>query len=368
MSLFTGTITISIVVLALYFLIVLIFRIGWKRLISFEPNGIEQLDSMISVVVACKNEENKISTLIECLSQQTYQNFELILVNDHSTDSTCDLIKSKQANFPNLKLLDSIGFGKKNALKEGILIASSDFIITTDADCTASNRWLETILSFQNKFPSDLLICPVRISSDYSFFSRLQALEFVSLVGAAASSAGAGMPILCNGANLAFRKQIWLQCQSDLHYNEQSGDDMFLLESIKKHHGKIRFLKSDDAFVTTKAVENLSEFVKQRRRWAGKSKLYTDWQVIFTACVIFAISFLSLFLLTISFFGWRYLLLFLSLFSIKSIIDIRFLSLVYRFFRLENVWIFATLLALIYPFYIVFVALSSLIIKPLKWK
>jgi cellulose synthase/poly-beta-1,6-N-acetylglucosamine synthase-like glycosyltransferase len=358
----------AVIACLLYFIILLIFYLGWKRVFSFEPKGIDSTDTMISIVVACKNEQKTILSLIGCVAQQSYLNYELILVNDHSTDLTRSVIKNAQTSLPNIVLIDATKHGKKNALKEGILRAKANLIVTTDADCMPSYHWLEAIVTFQNRYPSDLIICPVGLSDKNSLFSRLQALEFSSLVGAAAGSAGAGMPILCNGANLAFEKRMWLKTQNDLHEEEQSGDDMFFLESVKKQGGKIRFLKSEAAFVKTKPPRTLKEFLYQRRRWAGKSKIYTDWQIILTAFVVLAISAFGLIFLVMSYFDPIYLIGYASIFVFKYSIDTRFLYLVRRFFQLDNIWLYALLLSVIYPFYIVFVAITSLVFKPKRWK
>ena len=193
-------------------------------------------------------------------------------------------------------------------------------------------------------------------------------LEFTTLVASTAGAAGAGMPILCNGANLAFKKNVWLESQADLHNEEQSGDDMFLLESVKKRKGIIRFLKSESAFVATEQVNTLGEFIKQRRRWSSKSTAYTDWQIIVTACLILSINLLSLSLLTLSFYNSNVFVVFLSLFLFKYAIDTAFLYSVRNFFQLNFIWIYSLLLSLIYPFYIVFIAFSALLFKPTKWK
>jgi len=357
-----------ILICILYLILILIFYFGWKQIPQFEPKENEPSNTRISVVVACRNEQDHIPALISALEQQSYQNFELILVNDHSVDQTGNYIKVAQTSFPNIQLLDAVGFGKKNALKEGILSSKSDLIVTTDADCLPSERWLESIVNFQAQFPTDLIICPVRISENGTFFSRFQALEFVSLVASAAGSAGAGMPVLCNGANLAFKKNVWLKCQADLHEEEQSGDDMFLLESVKKQGGTICFLKSESAFVKTKPADNLVEFIKQRRRWASKSTTYTDWQLIFTACVVLAINLLAIILIVLSFYKSVYLFSLIALFTFKCLLDTGFLYSVRRFFKLKNTVVYSFLLSVVYPFYIVFVVVSALVLKPVKWK
>ena len=358
----------SLIVFILYSLLILTFILGWKRIFSYEPKGITDLDFPVSIIVPCKNEQENIMKLITCLAQQSYQNFELIIVNDHSTDATLNYIRRAKKDFSNILVIDAEGHGKKNALKEGIIKAKSNLIITIDADCMPSYHWIEAIANFYKRFPCDLIICPLGLSDKDNLFSRVQALEFTSLVGSAAGAAGAGMPILCNGANLAFTKEVWLKSHKDLHDEEQSGDDIFLLESIKKSGGKIRFIKSEAAFVKTKPPKNISEFIQQRRRWAGKSIFYSDWQLIFTAAIVFSISLISLAYLAMSIEKWQYIIGFLVLFVFKYAIDTYFLYIVRRFFQLDRIWVYSLVLSFFYPFYVIFIAISSLTFRPKKWK
>lgn len=358
----------SVLIGILYLVLITIFSIGWKRINVFSPSEDGLADSLISVVVPCRDEENQICKLIASLKKQTYKNFELILVNDHSEDATRSYIEAALPGFKNVRLVDAIGSGKKNALREGILQSRGDLIVTTDADCSHSNRWLQTIAAFQNKYPSDLVICPVRLSGNNSLFSNIQQLEFVSLVASGAGAAGAGMPVLCNGANLVFTKEIWRKSQADLHDEEQSGDDIFLLQSVKKQGGVIRFLKSETAFAVAESADSLKSFFKQRRRWTSKAPAYTDWQIIFTACVIFTISFLEVILLCLSFFDSIYVILFLSVFAFKYLLDVLFMSSIRAFFKQKRVCFNSLALSVVYPFYIVMVGASALIIKPKNWK
>jgi cellulose synthase/poly-beta-1,6-N-acetylglucosamine synthase-like glycosyltransferase len=347
---------------------IIVFHIGWNKLPDIEPNKTELPSISISVLIPCKNEQENIAKLITIVLQQTYQNFELILINDHSIDSTREIIENIQKKYPNIQFINALGFGKKNALKEGILKAKGELIVTTDADCSPTFHWLETIVSFQTQFPTDLLICPVRLSNKGTFFSKIPALEFASLVGVAAGSAGAGMPVLCNGANLSFKKSVWLKCQLDLHEEEQSGDDMFLLESVKKRKGIIRFLKSESAFVKTKEADNLVEFIKQRRRWASKSTAYTDIEIILTAIIVFSINLLLILLIGFSIFEPKLWLVFFVVFGCKYLVDALFLHSIRTFFQLDRIWLYSLLLSLLYPFYIVYTATSAIIIKPVNWK
>ena len=360
--------SIIVLISILYFVLVSVFSIGWRKNPIFVPKGDELIHTGISVIVTCRNEEEHVRQLISCLAQQSYQNFELLFVNDHSEDATKNYIKSAQLTFPKIQLVDATGFGKKNGLKEGILKATGELIITTDADCLPSYHWLETIACFYMKYQSDLIICPVKLSCKDNLFSNLQALEFTSLIASAAGACGAGMPVLCNGANLAFTKKSWLNSQADLHEEEMSGDDMFLLECIKKSGGRIRFLKSESAFVITKPSKTLAEFIHQRRRWTSKSSAYTDWQLIITASLVFFVNLGFLILLSLSFIYPVSLILLLTLFLLKYGVDTLFLSSVNPFFQISNLRFYSLLLSIVYPFYIVFVAISSFFFKPGKWK
>jgi cellulose synthase/poly-beta-1,6-N-acetylglucosamine synthase-like glycosyltransferase len=188
------------------------------------------------------------------------------------------------------------------------------------------------------------------------------------LVASGAGAAGAGMPVLCNGANLAFTKSTWLQSQGDLHNEELSGDDVFLLLSIKKRGGVIRFLKSESAIVKTESAKSFGDFIKQRKRWASKSPSYTDWQLIYTACVVFTMGLLPLILLTSSIIEPNFWHLFSVVIIFKYLIDLVLLYSVQRFFHLKRVWFYALILSVIYPFYIVMVGLSAILLKQKNWK
>lgn len=355
-------------ILFLYLLLVLILTIGWRRTAVYSPYGVEKSETNISVVVACKNEQGNLQSLLSCLAQQSFQNFQLVLVDDHSTDNTLKIMERVKSSFPDIQIVRANGFGKKNVLKEGIELATGDFIVTTDADCLPSYHWLETIVSFQNRYVCDLIICPVRLIYDESFFGGLQMLEFTSLVASGAGAAGVGMPILCNGANLAFRKSEWNKSITELKENEMSGDDIFLLQSVKGRGGRIRFLKSQSAFVSTSPAETLSEFLNQRRRWASKSPSYTDWHIIATACIVFAVNALLLALIVLQLYSPEYWKQLFFVGGVKYFTDTLFLYSAKKFFQLRHVWFFSIFLSILYPYYVVLVAVSSFVFKPKRWK
>ncbi len=347
---------------------VTVFRLGWQKIDQFEPAENKTINTLVSVIVPCRNEENNLEQIFLTLTQQSHQYFELIVVNDHSTDATQSIAMKFISSLPMAKLINATGYGKKNAIKEGIQASKADLIIMLDADTVPTNRWLETIVKFQIKFPFDLLIGPVNMRKTHNLWLRLQALEFMSLIASGAGAAGNNMPILCNGANLAFTRRTWDKSHIDLHEEELSGDDIFLLESVKKRHGTIRFLKSEAALVTTHPATSLRQFIHQRHRWAAKSSSYTDKQLIAVTFIVFCTALAELALGVLSIIDGKYGNILGIYFILKFSIDISFLNQVRKFFHLKNILIESMALSLIYPFYIVFVGISGILFKPSNWK
>lgn len=354
-------------ILGSYLALISIFGKGWKKIPYFLAEDTSSAKT-VSVVVACHNEAQNLPNLLRALNRQSISDFELILVDDHSSDRTAEIMQDATLHFENIQIIKSQKRGKKAALCEAIQVAKGNLIITTDADCIPAKKWVETILAYQIKNDCDLIISPVKMTENKSLFSRIESLEFSTLIASGAGAAGNGMPIMCNGANLAFRRQSWLDAWPDINEDEMSGDDIFLLLSIKKRGGKIRFLKSEDAFVSTKSSENMAAFFKQRQRWTAKSKSYNDLQIIVVAIVVLLASLMQVMLFAGSVFVSELWFATAIYFLIKYLIDVSFLLTANDLFKTKKLLFRSFILSVFYPFYISFTALSGLIKSPKAWK
>ncbi len=349
----------------LYGLMVVAFAIGWLRLPHFSEKT--PIDTPISLVVCCKNEAENLPHLLATIAQQTHTNFEVIFANDHSTDATAKILDEFCQKHAFARYFDTVGDGKKNALREAIARTHHATIVCSDADCTLPPKHLQTIADFFAKNAPDLLIGSVKMAHNGTLFQQLQALEFASLVASTAGACGVGTPIMCNGANLAFKKQMWQKCDSLLHDDQPSGDDVFLLHAIKKIGGKIAFLKSENAVVTTQPQPTLGRFVRQRTRWSSKAAAYTDAATIAVACVVFLVSLLILVDFIGIFLHFATLVPFFVAFGAKFAIDTAFLALFLPFMRQSRLLLHTPLLSAIYPIYIAYTALRGLTGK-VRWK
>jgi poly-beta-1,6-N-acetyl-D-glucosamine synthase len=334
----------------------------YRGLINLEPfkTSVEP-STFVSIIIACRNEEKNITPLLNCLSLQNYPGhlYEVIIINDNSTDRTFD-IANKFKGIRNIQTINSKGTGKKQAIRTGIESSKGPLVITTDADCTMGTEWIRTTAAFYEMHNPDLMICPVQIKSGKGFFVKFQALEFLSLQGITAGFASVNEPVMCNGANLAFPLKTYLDHSANLHEELNSGDDVFLLHSLKKENNpKILWLESPEASVTTEPVSTFRSFLKQRSRWISKRGAYQDKYTIILGIVTFVTIIVQIFyyfLLSINPSALWILLVFLVLKSGPDYLILRNTTKRYCN-RKMMAWFVPALM--VYPFYVLIVTFYS---------
>lgn len=365
---------IVLVFTAAYIIIIAAFTIGLFNLKERNFFYNKRNPVKVSVLIAARNEEDCIDKLLESLYNQTFAKelFEVIIVDDHSEDNTKNLIKefiNKNKDF-NIRLLESTGSGKKSAISQALHSAVNELIIVTDADCILNELWIESIVGFYQEKKCKMILAPVLLSPANTFFEKMQVLEHLSLIGSTAGSASIGFPVMCNGANMAYEREAALEVEKYRHdFNIPSGDDMFLLEQFVKNFGykSVKFLLSKQATVKTKTCKTISDFFRQRRRWVSKTKSYTNWKIILTALVVFFfnLSIISLFLG--AFFIPALWSLYILLTLLKFFVDFPILKNITNFMNQGNLMRWALPLEFVYPFYVVFTAVSGLILN-VSWK
>ena len=307
--------------------------------------------------MAVKNESKCIKNCLNDFLNQTYKNVEFIVVDDNSTDETASFVRSSELyTTGRLKLLSATGNGKKRAIKQAISEASTEIILTADADVSYPRTWVEAMVSSYLQSGADLVIGPVKMSREYP----LQCMEYLSIMGITAGSAGNNNPLMCNACSMVFAKEWYNKC--DVQLNVPSGDDMFLLESTKKLGGTVHYCNSLDAVVTIDGSKNIIDFFRQRARWTSKAPHYTDNSIILAGVLVLLMQCLMVGIYIMSFYNPILLLWVLA----KYIIDMFILLPVAIKFKKTSILKYSPIVALYYPVYVVFTAMLSLI--PIKWK
>ena len=286
-------------VLILLFLILLLYYIYFLSTIY---NGLNKLkaveekviDEFISIIIPFRNESENIHQSLESLQSLTYpkDKFEVIYVDDSSTDDS--LSKLKQAiKSENIKVIETpatkvIRAHKKRAVKFGIENSIGDIIVTTDADCVHKENWLQNLVCYFDK-DTGFVSGPVDFISDEKLFTKLQKLEFAGLILSGAGLIGNETPAICNGANLAYRKNVYKQVNGfEDNLNLSSGDDEILMQKLfSDAKYKVKFCINKDAVSLTKSNQTLSQFFQQRQRWASKGLFYKNKNLVAKLLFIF---------------------------------------------------------------------------------
>lgn len=276
---------ILILTCVVYSLVLIVFIVGLAR----PRAGSNQIPHSISVVIAARNEEHNIGFCLSDLANQTYpaERFQVFVVDDHSSDRTVEIVTSycqRHANFHLIQIEDiPANFSpKKYALTRGTAASTDEIILMVDADCRMQPTWIETMNSYF--VPNVGMVIGFsqlgRRQRPMTFFEKLQAFDFLALMGAAAGSANLGYPLAASGQNIGFRRQAFLEVggyQNIAH--RVSGDDILLMQLIKhRTPWHIVFAQNPRAFNSSLPQPDLDSFLHQRRRWAsnGSVQIHLD--------------------------------------------------------------------------------------------
>ena len=362
---------------SIYSFLILYYTVGWYRLRAYRPGEVSTLQTRISVIVPARNESRNIPGLLVDLLNQTFPKtlFEVLIVDDHSTDDTADLVEKFIEEHPDLhlKLLrltsekKATAF-KKRAIGAAIRVSSGDLIVSTDADCRLGERWLETITAFYEAHKPKMIVGPVSFHNESSMFEKMQTEEFLSLIAITGGAIRMGHPIMCNGANLAYEKAAFEEAGGFGGTRFSSGDDVFLMLRIRKLFGSnaIRFLKNREALVHTEARKKLSDFLQQRTRWASKNKGY-EFNILAVSFTVYMVNLLILAGMVhfILYPAWWPALL--TMLVIKVLIDFPILIGIGNFVKRPGIISYSVPLVVLYPFYIVLVGALG-ILGNYQWK
>lgn len=359
---------------AVYVLLVVYMRLGWFKIPFFKPDN-STIRSSVSILIAARNEEANIGRTLDCLMQQDFPKdlLEIIVVDDHSTDATAEIVASyadRGVTLIRLNEGDSLNSYKKLAISRAIAQATGEIIITTDADCRMGTAWLKTVVQYMQQKDAYLLSSPVVYSEEKDAFERLQTLEFLYLIGLGAAGIGNGNPTTCNGANLAYRKSVFMELGGFKGIdNLASGDDeLFLHKVAERYPTRIAFCKSEEAVVFTDAKPDLKSFISQRKRWASKSTKYKDKKVVFLGVSIwlFNVAFLlgvCQFLINLPSMSWLLLLSFI----LKLAAEYLFIAPLCRFAKRSELLYQLPVLSFVHVLYLVYIGLAGNIGK-YDWK
>ncbi len=370
-----AVIVISSILSLLYATLMLLYRKGWQEQRLFICND-AQPQTHISIIVPARNEEDNIGKCIDAILAQEYPNhlFEVIVIDDHSTDNTAGVVKNyKQSNIRCIQLAghvtdETIAY-KKKALSLGIATAKGELIITTDADCIAGKQWLKNIAALYERDKPVMIVAPVDFTNNGSIVQLFQSIDFMSMQGITAASHKLGLGNMSNGANLAFTRTAYDAVDGYTGIDHlASGDDYLLMMKMRyAYPTSISYLKTEAAIVHTAPQPDWGSFLQQRIRWASKSGKYDDKKLTAILMLVYLYNVLLLVVGVVGIFNVNYLLLFAAMLLLKTEVEIYYLLPVARFFNKRKDLLYFPLLQPLHILYIVAAGMLGFV-GVYKWK
>lgn len=385
----------SVLLLLLYIGWQLINLRAWYKTIAGPQNVLPTTNNAfptIALLVPFRNEAPNLPDLSASLLAQDYPGqLELIFIDDHSTDGGAELLPP---GITLLKLKDYLKgeptvAHKKAALTYAIAATQADIIITTDADCYwPTDRVSHLAAEFEGG--ADVVLGPVLITPADGFCNAFQALDLAAYQFLTAATAHQGRPALANGANFAFRRQLFEIVGGYQGVDHlPSGDDVLLLHKfyqpklwpIANQESKIPSASNDGtthyplpttnyspkAAITTKPVTGWPALWRQRLRWAGKAGNYNNPKLSFAQALAFALSAaIVLSLITLPLHLRPRLII--MLWGGKALIDLFCLWPVMKHFRQQETIRWYPLATIVYPFFLFGVGTAALLGFTAKWK
>lgn len=368
---------ISGVLAALYGGLILVYRYWFKALKPFQLSKDLKPTIFLSIIIPARNESANIEKCIQSILTQSYPLYEIIVVDDHSTDDTPLIVAQYAKQYPQVQLIhlkdyldgQSTNAFKKKAIEIGVNKSKGDWIVTTDADCMVPANWLQYFNAMILTKDPVFVAAPVMFTLNGLFSGLFQVLDFLSLQGITAAAVSAGSHSMCNGANLAYSKQAFEAVGKFKGIDHlASGDDMLLMHKMKKQFpGRLAYLFSNEMIVTTAPMPNWTSFIQQRIRWASKADSYNDQRIFGVLLLVYLFNASLLIgllvgLFQIEIFYWTCLLI-----AIKTLIELYFLLPVAQFFKLEKTLSF---FAIMQPFHILYTVIAGWLGKfgKYQWK
>lgn len=235
----------------------------------------------VSVLVAAKDEEDNIETCVRTFLGQDYPDFELIVIDDRSDDATPAILRRLRAEHPDALRVVTVSqlregwFGKNNAMREGVAVATGDWLCFADADCRQTS-------------PSTLsMAMSEAAANDTGFLSVLPVLETKSFWERLIQPVCAAVMIFwyhpdrvndpkrssayANGAFMLLKREVYESLGGHERVRTEVNEDMHLARLAKQNGHRLRVIQNDDLYVT--------------RMYATLGQTWHGWSRIFYGCL-----------------------------------------------------------------------------------
>ncbi len=316
---------IAVVVVQLLYYVVFFGKFSFAKIQTSSPKKIA-----ISVIVCAKNEEENVKKFIPLLVQQNYPNFEIVLIDDASSDETLEVFEEFEKQYSNIKLvkvenIEAFWGNKKFALTLGIKAAKNEYLLFTDADCyPKTTEWISTMSSQFTQQKTIVLGYGGYEKIKNSFLNKIIRYETLLTATQYFGWTKLGKPYMGVGRNLAYKREEFFKTNGFIeHMSIRSGDDdLFINQAAKAKNTTVCF--TPESFTYSEPKKSFKEWFAQKRRHISTAKNYKSFdrsqlalfyvsQLLFYILPIVLLLFLYQWIAVVSLIGFRFIFAWISM-------------------------------------------------------
>lgn len=246
-------------------------------------------DRPLSVVVAARNEEDRLPALLDALERQDLSPAEVVIADDGSADGTAALVERRAAAWaetdgPALRLVriaegeaEAAGLPrKKHALTRAIEAAKHDRLLFTDADCVPPPTWTATLAHRAAESEGAVLVGYGPLLPEPGLLNGYARYETLVTALMTAATIGWDRPYMAVGRNLSYPRSLFERLGGFAHSARSlSGDDDLLVQEVARTGAApVRYVLDPEAFVPSAAPSTFSGWLRQKRRHASAGGHY----------------------------------------------------------------------------------------------
>jgi glycosyltransferase involved in cell wall biosynthesis len=368
MLILTFYLFIGIVSIQLFYYLVVFGKFAFAKVQKNTPKKVP-----ISVIVCAKNEEENVTKFIPILAQQDYPDYEIILIDDASSDDTLEVFEAFEKQYSNIRLVkvvnnEAFWGNKKFALTLGIKAAKKEYLLFTDADCyPATKDWIKEMSSSFTAEKTIVLGYGAYEKIAGSFLNKMIRFETMLTAVQYFSWAKMGRPYMGVGRNLAYKKEEFFNVNGFIeHMKIRSGDDdLFINQAATGKNTTVCF--TPESFTYSQPKTSFKEWFVQKRRHVSTASFYKSFdrmqlggfyltQLLFILLPIVLLAFQFQWIVVVSLIGFRYLFSWITLGFAAG--KLKEKDVMYWFPIIEIILIFTQLN----------VFLTNIFSKPVHWK
>lgn len=320
--------TILLLIFALFIGIVVIqlfyYLFVFGKFSFVNAQKINQKRISVSVIVCAKNEEENVAKFIPILATQNYPNFEIVLIDDASSDETLEIFEEFEKQYNNIRIVkvannEAFWGNKKFALTLGIKAARKDYLLFTDADCyPTSENWIAEMTSHFTMQKTIVLGYGAYEKIQKSFINKIIRFETLLTAVQYFSWAKLGKPYMGVGRNMSYKREEFFKVDGYRdHMKIRSGDDdLFINQIANKKNTAICY--TPESFTYSKPKTTFKDWFYQKRRHIATASLYKGFdqfqlglfytsQLLFFILPIILLAFQFEWIIVLSLIGFRYL-------------------------------------------------------------